>query len=97
MEFEDLEDFIKCYNLSKRYDRKEVWPKDNPQGRWRKYRYEEIIERDRTSLDIFWLKDDSLTYLENLPDSDILSNEIIESIEAGLESFQTLMEALNGK
>jgi type I restriction enzyme M protein len=87
MQFEDLEDFIKCYNPSNRHDRRETWSEDNPQGRWRKYRYDEIIERDKTSLDIFWLKDDSLTDLENLPDPDILANEIIENIEAGLESF----------
>ena len=97
MEFTDLEDFIKCYNPSNRHDRKETWSEDNPQGRWRKYSYEEIIERDKTSLDIFWLKDDSLTDLENLPDPDILANKIIENIEAGLESFQALMETLNGE
>ncbi|MCD1147833.1 N-6 DNA methylase [Peptoniphilus sp. KCTC 25270] len=97
MEFEDLEDFIKCYNPSNRHDRQETWSEENPEGRWRKYSYEEIIERDKTSLDIFWLKDDSLTDLENLPDPDILANEIIENIEAGLESFQALMETLKGE
>ena len=49
--------------------------------------YEEIIARDKTNLDIFWLKDKSLADLDNLPDPDILANEIIENIEAGLESF----------
>lgn len=97
MQFEDLEDFIKCYNPSNRHDRQETWSEENPEGRWRKYSYDEIIERDKTSLDIFWLKDDSLTDLENLPDPDILANEIIENIEAGLESFQALMETLNGE
>lgn len=97
MQFEDLEDFIKCYNPSNRHDRWETWSEENPEGRWRKYSYDEIIERDKTSLDIFWLKDDSLTDLENLPDPDILANEIIENIEAGLESFQALMETLNGE
>ncbi|WP_303860663.1 class I SAM-dependent DNA methyltransferase [Alkalibaculum bacchi] len=97
MQFEDLEDFIKCYNPSNRHDRRETWSEENPEGRWRKYSYDEIIERDKTSLDIFWLKDDSLTDLENLPDPDILANEIIENIEAGLESFQALMETLNGE
>lgn len=59
--------------------------------------YDEIIEREKISLDIFWLKDDSLTDLENLPNPDILANEIIENIDAGLESFQVLMETLNGE
>lgn len=96
MQFEDLEDFIKCYNPSNRHDRRETWSEENPEGRWRKYSYDEIIERDKTSLDILWLKDDSLTDLENLPEPDILANEIIENIEAGLESFRALMETLNG-
>lgn len=97
MEFEDLEDFIKCYNPSNRHKRQETWSESNSEGRWRKFSYDEIIERDKTSLDIFWLKDDSLTDLDNLPDPDILANEIIENIEAGLESFQALMETLNGE
>jgi len=97
MEFEDLEDFIKCYNPSNRHKRQETWSESNSEGRWRKFSYDEIIERDKTSLDIFWLKDDSLTDLDNLPDPDILANEIIKNIEAGLESFQALMETLNGE
>lgn len=39
-----------------------------------------IIERDKTILDIFWVKDKSLIDLANLPDPDILANEIIENI-----------------
>lgn len=84
-------------NPSNRHDRQETWSEERPEGRWRKYSYDEIIEREKISLDIFWLKDDSLTDLENLPNPDILANEIIENIEAGLESFQVLMETLNGE
>ena len=69
----------------------------NPDGRWRKYTYADIIARDKTSLDIFWLKDSSLTDLENLPDPDILANEIIENIESGLSSFRAIMETINGE
>ena len=29
---------------------------NNPQGRWRKYPVEEILARDKTSLDITWIK-----------------------------------------
>ena len=53
------------------------------------------IERDKTSLDIFWIKDKSLTDLDNLPDPDILANEIIENIESGLSSFKEIMETIN--
>ena len=34
--------------------------------------------------------------MDNLPDPDILANEIIENIEAGLASFKEIMETLNG-
>lgn len=97
MTLEDLSDFIKCYNPSNRSERKETWSESNPEGRWRKFTYEEILERDKTSLDIFWLKDESLADLDNLPDPDILANEIIENIEAGLESFKTIMATLSGE
>ena len=97
MIFEDLDNFIQCYNPSNRNERKETWSETNPNGRWRKFTYDEILERDKTSLDIFWLKDESLSDLDNLPDPDILANEIIENIEAGLESFKAIMATLSGE
>jgi type I restriction enzyme M protein len=95
MSLKDLQDFIQCYNPSNHQDRTETWSESNPEGRWRRYTYEEIIARDKTNLDIFWLKDKSLADLDNLPDPDILANEIIENIEAGLESFKEIMATLN--
>jgi len=97
MKFEDLKDFIECYQGENRYGRKETWSEDNPEGRWRKFTYEEIIARDKTSLDIFWLKDNSLTDLDNLPDLDVLAGEIIETLEASVESFKQIMETINGE
>jgi type I restriction enzyme M protein len=64
------------------------------QGRWRKFTYDEIIARDKTSLDITWLKDQSLADLDNLPDPDELALEIVENLEAGLESFKEVINAL---
>ncbi|NLA15853.1 MAG: SAM-dependent DNA methyltransferase [Bacteroidales bacterium] len=92
-----LEEFVKLYNSENIYNRKETWSEENPDGRWRKYNYEEILDRDKTSLDIFWIKDKSLTDLDNLPDPDILASEIIENLEAGLENFKEIMETLNNK
>jgi len=97
MKFEDLEDFITCYNPENRFKRKETWSEDNPEGRWRKFNYDEIIVRDKTSLDIFWIKDKSLADLDNLPAPDVLAEEIIENLEAGLESFKEIMESLNNR
>ena len=100
MRQEHLKEFIDLYNGKNINKREETWSADpstgsGEEGRWRKYSYEDIIARDKTSLDIFWLKDKSLTDLDNLPDPDILANEIIENIESGLNSFKEIMEALN--
>lgn len=96
--FEDLEDFIQCYNPKNRHERKQTWDETkNPDGRWRKYTYSEITARDKTSLDIFWLKDKSLTDMDNLPEPEILAEEIIENIEAGLASFREVAASLATK
>ncbi len=104
LRFEDLKEFTDCYNPANRHARKETWAEEanvelnvGPEGRWRKFTYEEIAARDKTNLDIFWLKDKSLADLDNLPDPDILASEIIENIEAGLDNFRTIMDQLNGK
>jgi type I restriction enzyme M protein len=96
MRFDDLADFIKCYNPANRHKRKETWSAtSNPEGRWRKFSYEELKARDKASLDVFWLRDKSLTDLDNLPDPDVLADEIIENLEAGLNSFRVVLAGLN--
>lgn len=95
LKLEDLRDFITLYNPENRHKRTETYHAEtNPEGRWRKFTYEEIIARDKTSLDITWLRDKSLADLDNLPDPDTLAEDIIENLEAGLESFRTILVAL---
>lgn len=94
LSFENLKEFIECYNPENRFNRKETWSDDKPDGRWRKFTYDEIIKRDKTSLDIFWLKDKSLADLDNLPEPDILAKEIIDNLEDGLESFKKVISNL---
>lgn len=95
MRFEDLAQFIACYNPANRHERKETWDEEkNPEGRWRKYSYDDLVSRDKTSLDVFWLKDKSLTDLDNLPEPDDLAEEIIENLEAGLNSFREVLSGL---
>lgn len=94
LRFEDLQEFIAFYNPLNRYERKETWNEQNPEGRWRKFSFDQVIARDKTSLDIFWLKDKSLADLDNLPEPDELAGEIIENLEAGLNSFRAIMAAL---
>lgn len=90
----DLEDFIKCYNPENRYERSETWSETNPEGRFRKYSIDEIMKRDKLSLDIFWIKDKSLADLENLPPADELADDIIENLQSALESFRELKATL---
>jgi len=98
LKVDDLKDFITCYNAGNRFKRKELFNAEtSPEGRWRKFTYDEIIARDKTSLDITWLKDKSLADLDNLPDPDDLAAEIIENLEAGLASFREIMVTLSAK
>lgn len=90
----DLEDFIKCYNPENRFEREETYSEENPEGRFRKFAVEDILERDKTSLDIFWIKDKSLADLDNLPSPDVLADDIIENLQSALESFENLKEQL---
>ena len=95
LRFEDLQDFIACYNPRIATSaRKPGTKQTNPEGRWRKFSYEQIVARDKTSLDIFWLKDKSLADLDNLPEPDELALEIIDNLEAGLNSFREVAAAL---
>nr|VFJ60119.1 MAG: type I restriction enzyme M protein [Candidatus Kentron sp. DK] len=94
MRLADLEDFIACYNPANRHRRRETWSDENQEGRWRRFGLEEIMARDKTNLDIFWLKDKDLTDLDNLPDPDILAMEIIENVEAGLADFREIIDTV---
>lgn len=95
LRFDDLAEFIECYAPKNRHKRKPTWDAEkNPEGRWRKYTYEELTARDKTSLDVFWLKDKSLTDLDNLPEPDVIAEEIIENLEAGLASFRAVLKGL---
>ncbi|GAB0174752.1 MAG: class I SAM-dependent DNA methyltransferase [Candidatus Altimarinota bacterium] len=91
----DLSEFIQCYNPENIADRKELYSTENPDGRWRKYSIEEIMKRDKTNLDIFWIKDKALEESENLPDPEIIAEEIIEDLENALEQFRLIEKEIN--
>ena len=94
----DLEDFIASYHPENRFERTETWSEENPDGRWRKFDVEkDILPRDKTSLDVFWIKDKSLADLDNLPAPDVLAADIIENLQSALDSFSELQAALEKK
>jgi len=90
----DLDEFVECYNPQNRHERKPTWSEKNPNGRWRAFDYEELINRDKASLDIFWLRDESLEASENLPEPDAIAREIVEDLQAALVQFQAIAEDL---
>ena len=86
--------FIKCYHPENRHNRTKIWSPENPDGRFRRYDVKDILERDKTSLDLFWIKDKSLADLDSLPEPDVLAADIIENLQSALESFQELQAQL---
>ena len=87
LRFEDLQNFISAYHPANRHKRKES-------ERFRYFDYKTLIARDKASLDIFWLKDDSLDDLDNLPAPDVLAQEIIEHLETALSAFRDVAAGL---
>lgn len=88
MKYDDLLDFIKCYNPENINDRQET-------ERFKCFPYKELIERDKANLDIFWLKDESVEDLENLPNPEVIAKEIIENLEFALEQFSSIYNELS--
>ena len=87
----DLDDFVECYRPGDRHNRTATWSDDSAEGRWRCYSYDEIINRDKASLDIFWLRDESLEDSANLPDPHILAGEIAEDLESALDQIRDIL------
>ena len=97
MTFADLQDFIRCYNPENRFERQETWSEENPEGRWRRFTVEDVLARDKTSLDIFWIKDKSLADLDNLPAPEELAQDIMENLQSAMNEFSELLNALQSK
>jgi type I restriction enzyme M protein len=92
----DLDDFVACFNPTNPHQRSETWSEANPNGRWRRYSYDEVVARDKASLDIFWLRDESLADSANLRDPDMIAAEIIDELRAALDEFEQLRAGLGG-
>ncbi|MDF1554524.1 MAG: class I SAM-dependent DNA methyltransferase [Deferrisomatales bacterium] len=90
----DLDEFVACYNTTSRHNRKPTWSEETPDGHWRAYTFDELTARDKASLDLFWLRDESLEDSDNLPEPGILAAEIVEDLEAALEQFREIAEDL---
>ena len=83
----DFDEFVECYKPGHFHERAETWNEANPDGRWRCFKYEDLLKRDKLSLDLFWIKDKSLTDTDSLLAPDIIAAEIADDLEAALEQF----------
>lgn len=84
---EDLDDFVACYCADNRGLRAET-------ERFHRFAYDELLARDKVSLDLFWLRDESLEDAASLPEPHILAAEIVEDLEAALAEFSEVATSL---
>jgi type I restriction enzyme M protein len=87
----DLDDFVACYRPGDRHKRKATWSEKAPEGRFRCYDYEEILARDKVSLDLTWLRDESLEDSKTLPDPDLLAAEIADDLRSALAQIEDIL------
>ena len=83
----DLDDFVTSYNPADRHERTET-------ERFKPFTYHELIARDKASLDIFWLRDDSLEDTENLSPPEVIAAQIVEDLQEALTEFAAVAESL---
>lgn len=88
MSLENLQGFVTCFNADNRRERQET-------ERFKVFDYDTLAARDKVTLDIFWLKDESLEDSENLPEPEILAAEIVQNLEAALEQFAAIQGNLS--
>jgi type I restriction enzyme M protein len=89
-----FDEFVECYKPGAMSKRNPTWSETHPEGRWRCFDYAELEKRDKLSLDLFWLKDDSLEASEDLPEPDVLAAEIADDLQAALEQFTSIANDL---
>jgi type I restriction enzyme M protein len=76
------------------HKRRSIWSEDNPDGRRRCLNYEELLKRDKLSLDLFWIRDKSLADTDSLPAPAVFAVEIADDLEAGLAQFTKIAARL---
>ena len=94
LERRHLNDFVSCYNPDNISARTETYNAETePNGRWRKYPAEDLLKRDKTSLDITWMKiedTDDRTLAELMADIETKSNNIASAVAQLKELFSEL-------
>lgn len=78
-----LDDFVACYSAEDRSQREVT-------ERFRRYSYDDLLKRDQVSLDIFWLRDESIEDATSLPLPDEIADEIVEDLRAALDQVEEI-------
>ena len=81
---------MRLYNPENRHERQPTYSEDAPEGRWRRYSYEEIMRREGANLDLSWVRDKTLEDSADLEDPDVIAEEIADDLQAALEQFATI-------
>jgi type I restriction enzyme M protein len=82
---------VESYRPADRHNRKATWSEDTPDGRWRPFTYDEILARDKVSLDLFWLRDETLEDSAGLPEPHLLAQEIVDDLRSALEQIEDVL------
>ena len=82
-----FEDFEKSYNQKVRQETK----------RFKKYAHELIIKSDKTSLDIFWIADESIDNTDDLLPPKEIAKEIKDNLKSAMDYVDKLIESLGKK
>jgi type I restriction enzyme M protein len=93
----DLDDFVACYKPGERQKRKPTWSEKTVDGRWRAYDFADLIARDKVSLDLTWLRDESLEDSANLPEPHVLAQEIADDLRSALEQVESILGDLQAR
>jgi len=93
----DLDEFVQCYQPGDRHNRVSTCSETQPEGRWRPYSYDDIIARDKVSLDLFWLQDENLEDSANPPEPHVLAQEIADDLRAALEQIEDVLGDLEAR
>ena len=87
-----LDDFVACYKADNIAERQETWSEENPNGRWKKFTYDELISRTNTGLDITWIKNDDDEFKDySLQDLFALVKEKSSNIANAVSELETLI------
>jgi type I restriction enzyme M protein len=84
-----LQDFVDAYRPESRNGRA-------GSDRFKRFTYDDLVQRDKASLDLIWLRDDSLEDTDNLPPPEVIAQEIVEDLEAALAEFAAIARSLEG-